>query len=165
MTIAVLFILFFVAAVVIGRSIKVVPAGKQAVIYRLGRIVPNAKSAGIVIAVPFIDQVTFVDTTDRSVDMERVVAITHDNQSVTLEGTVRFRIFDPEAASSHVSDVDSAVATLAQTSVRQTVGEIQHSEVFERSAGERIRVKMETAAKPWGISIVDVSVRRGLGFK
>ena len=160
-----LIVLAVLALFVVLKSIKVVPPGKQAVIYRLGRIVPNTKSVGLVIAVPFIDQVIFVDTTDRSVDMERVVAITHDNQSVTLEGTVRFRIVDPQAASSHVSDVDSAVATLAQTSVRQTVGEIQHSEVFERSAGERIRVKMENAAKPWGISIVDVSVRRGLGFK
>ena len=154
-----------VALIVVTKSMKVVPAGQQAVIYRLGRMLPQAKPPGLVIVIPFIDQVMFVETADRTVDMERLVAITHDNQTVTLEGTVRFRILDPAAASNSVSDVNTAVATLAQTSVRQTVGEIQHSEVFERSAGERIRVKMENAAKPWGISIVEVSVRRGLGFK
>jgi regulator of protease activity HflC (stomatin/prohibitin superfamily) len=163
MTAAVVFLLL--GAVIVLASVRVVPAGKRAIVYRLGKALPQPKGPGLVIIAPVIDKLEVVETAEQSVEMMRVAVVSNDNEAVTLEGTVRFRILDPVAASTQVADLGNAVATLAQTSARLAAGEISASDVTERATGERIRAKMDAAAKPWGVQIVEVSVRRAPGLR
>ena len=154
-----------VAGVVALASIRIVPAGKRVIVVRLGKPLPQPKGPGLVMIVPVIDRIQHVEMSEQSVDMMRVAAVTHDNETVTLEGTVRFRILDPVAASSQVADLNNAVATLAQTSARMVVGEIKASDVMESATGERVRLRMDSAVTPWGVRIVEVSLRRAQGLR
>lgn len=161
----VVIVVLLVGVILARASIRMVPAGKRAIVYRLGKALPQAKGPGLVVIAPLIDKLEIVETAEQSVEMMRVAVVSNDNESITLEGTVRFRILDPVAASTQVVELGNAVATLAQTSTRLAAGEIKAADVLEGATGERIRARMNAAAAPWGIQIVDVSVRRASGLR
>jgi membrane protease subunit HflC len=164
-------------AVALAASVIVVPETQQAVIVRTGepvRVVnryrPNEPfgktGAGIVLRIPFLEQVQRVDRRILSVDMERQQVLSIDQQRLEVDAYARFRIIDPVKMVETAGTSDKVVEQLQPilTSVlRQELGRRGFESLLtaERgSAMENIRKGLDRQAREYGAQVIDVRIKR-----
>lgn len=103
-------------------SIRILREYERAVVFLLGRLW-KVKGPGLVIIIPFIQQMVRVDLRTRVLDVPPQDVISHDNVSVRVNAVVYYRIVDPEKAIIQVEHFDVATSQLAQTTLRSVLGQ------------------------------------------
>ena len=89
-----LYVLVFLL-VLIAVSIRVLREYHRGVIFTLGRFT-GIKGPGLIIIIPFIQQMVRVDLRTIVLDVPTQDVISHDNVSVHVNAVVYFRVLDPE---------------------------------------------------------------------
>ena len=118
----VLAVLIVFIAIVIFKSIALVPQAEAAVIERLGRY-QRTVSGTLTILVPFIDIVRArVDLRERVVSFAPQPVITQDNLTMLIDTVVYFQVTTPQAAVYEISNYIAAVEQLTVTTLRNVVG-------------------------------------------
>lgn len=110
---------------------------------------------------PIIESYQKVDIRVKVVDVPDQDAITKDNVSVNVNAVLYFRVQDAEAAIIKVEYFDYAVSQLAQTTMRDVVGEVTLDELLSKRdiISHRIQEIVDKATDPWGIKIVSVDLK------
>ena len=143
-----------------SAAIKIVQEYERGVIFRLGRLV-GAKGPGIFFIIPFIDRMVKVDLRVVTLDVPSQEAITKDNVTVKVNAVVYFRVIDPSASVVNVEDYRRATWNIAQTTLRNVLGQSELDEVLAHR--ERINQKLQQiideATEPWGIKVGIVEVK------
>lgn len=170
-------IALIVLAVVLSASVIVVPETQQAVIVRTGdpvRVVnrfrpdqPFGKTgAGIVLRIPFLEQVQRVDRRILAVTMERQQVLSNDQQRLQVDAYARFRIIDPirmvETAGTEEKVAEQLQPILASV-LRQELGRRGFASLLtaERgSAMNNIRKGLDRQAREYGAQVIDVRIKR-----
>jgi regulator of protease activity HflC (stomatin/prohibitin superfamily) len=158
----ILFISLIIALilVVISMAVKVVQEYERGVIFRLGRLV-GAKGPGLFFIIPFIDRMVKVDLRTVTLDVPSQEAITRDNVTVKVNAVVYFRVMDPSAAIVNVEDYRRATWNIAQTTLRNVLGQSDLDELLAHR--ERINMKLQQiideATEPWGVKVSVVEVK------
>src|SRR5262245_29202093 len=141
-------------------SIRILREYERAVVFMLGRLW-KVKGPGLVIIIPFIQQMVRVDLRTRVLDVPPQDVISHDNVSVRVNAVVYFRIVDPEKAIIQVEHFDVATSQLAQTTLRSVLG--QHD--LDQMLAEReklnadIRRILDEQTDAWGIKVSIVELK------
>jgi regulator of protease activity HflC (stomatin/prohibitin superfamily) len=141
-------------------SIRILREYERAVVFMLGRLW-KVKGPGLVIIIPFIQQMVRVDLRTRVLDVPPQDVISHDNVSVRVNAVVYYRIVDPEKAIIQVEHFDVATSQLAQTTLRSVLG--QHD--LDQMLAERdklnadIRRILDEQTDAWGIKVSIVELK------
>lgn len=113
------------------------------------------------ILIPVFQKVIKVDIRVKAVDVPDQEAITKDNIPIRINAVIYFRVIDAAKAVLDVEDFFYAVSQLAQTTMRNAVGEVTLDELLSNKAtiSERIKKTVDLASDPWGIDVQSVELK------
>src|SRR4030043_1697920 len=158
-----LFIYLLIAAVVLillSGAIKVGREDERVTVFRLGRFV-GLRGPGLVLIIPFIETVRKVDLRVITMDVPQQECITVDNVTVRVDAVVYFRVVNAADAILKVLDYIRATSLLAQTTLRNVVGQSTLDELLAQRArlNEKIKTSVDEGTDPWGIKVSMVEVK------
>ena len=155
--------LLFVAIVVfyILSSIKILAEYERAVIFRLGKLLPEPKGPGVVLVFAPIDRMVRVGLRTVVLDVPPQDVITRDNVSVKVNAVVYYRVMDSLRATVQVENYHYATSQLAQTTLRSVLGQCELDDLL--SQRDRLNTQLQQIldqhTDPWGIKISAVEVK------
>jgi len=156
------FILFvlFICAIVIIISIRQVNEYERGVKFTLGRFT-RVVHPGWRIVLPVFQSMMKVDMRVKAVDVPFQEAITKDNISAKINAVIYYKVSDASKAVLEVENFWFAVSQLAQTTMRNVVGEMELDELLANrdAAATKIKDIVDTATDPWGISVDSVELK------
>ena len=162
---AVLLILFFASAFVVGEE-------EQAVVIRTGNPVGTVNTpdgdvgAGLRFKVPFIESVRMVDKRLLDLEMTDEEVLSNDQQRLLVNAYARFRIVDPVRMVERAGTTDGvrvALEPILNSVLRQELGRrtFQAMLTAERgSALANVRANLDRQARQYGAQVVDVQIKR-----
>jgi regulator of protease activity HflC (stomatin/prohibitin superfamily) len=141
-------------------SIRILREYERGVVFLLGRFW-KVKGPGLVIIVPFVQQMVRVDLRTRVLDVPPQDVISKDNVSVKVNAVVYFRVIDPEKAVIQVEQFEVATSQFAQTTLRSIVGQHDLDEMLaerEKLNADVQRV-LDERTDAWGIKVSNVELK------
>lgn len=142
--------------VVLANTARIVPQRSAFVVERLGKY-SRTLEAGFHILVPVFDRIGYRHSLkEEAFDVPQQQCITRDNITVTVDGVLYLQVIDPRAASYGIEDYRYAATSLAQTTLRSVIGQIELDKTFEERAKINIEVvkALDEAAAPWGVKVL-----------
>lgn len=150
-----------IVAMITISSIKIVPQQEVWILERFGKF-HSKLDAGLQVIIPFVDRVAYKHILkERAIDVQQQDAITKDNVTLQIDGVLYVRIINPVDASYGVENPYYAVAQLAQTSMRSSIGKIPLDKTFEEREylNTQIVQTINEAATTWGIQCMRYEIR------
>ncbi|MEM0506965.1 MAG: slipin family protein, partial [Thermosphaera sp.] len=153
-------IILFIGIPLLSSSIKIIREYERAVVFRLGRLL-GAKGPGIIVIIPFFDNIAKVDLRIVTVDVPKQEIITKDNVSVKVDAVIYYRVIDPISAITKVANFHYSVSLLGQTVLRDVLGQAELDDLLSRreELNKRISGILDEMAMPWGIKISAVTIK------
>ena len=108
----------------LGYSVRIVRPYQRGVVERLGKYKVTA-DPGLRFIIPFIDRIRLIDMREQVVDVPPQEVITSDNVVVSVDAVVYYEPVDPQRLLYNVANFILAVTKLAQTNLRNLIGELQ----------------------------------------
>ena len=141
-------------------SIRVLREYERGVVFLLGRFW-KVKGPGLVLIVPFIQQMVRMDLRTRVLDVPPQDVISKDNVSVRVNAVVYFRVLDPEKAVIQVEQFEAATSQLAQTTLRSVVGQHDLDEMLaeREKLNNEIQRILDAQTDAWGIKVSNVELK------
>lgn len=148
------------AVVLISQSIRIIYEWERGVVFRLGRF-NRILPPGIQFIIPIIERAVKVDLRVFVVDVPKQEIITKDNVTVKVNAVVYFRVMDPAAALTRVENYLYATQQVAQTTLRDVVGQSELDELLahREELNQRLQQIIDTATDPWGIKVDMVAIK------
>lgn len=133
---------------------------QRGVMYTMGRF-SGIKEPGWRMVVPVFQSMTKVDMRIKAVDVPDQKAITKDNISVLVNAVIYYKVADAGRVVLEVEDFYGATSQLAQTTMRNVVGEVELDELLSQrdTVSERIRSIVDQATEAWGIQVNNVELK------
>lgn len=158
---AFILVLALLAVIVLARSVRIVRQAEKGIVERLGRY-KETLDPGLRILVPFIDSlVSRIDMRETVLDIEPQAVITKDNVGVTVDAVIYYYVTDAKAVRYEVANFYVAISKLAQTNLRNLVGDMTLDETL--ASRERInsslRTTLDDATDKWGVKVTRVEVK------
>jgi regulator of protease activity HflC (stomatin/prohibitin superfamily) len=110
---------------------------------------------------PLIQTWQRVDVRVKAIDVPDQDAITRDNVSITVNAVLYYKVSDTTKAVLEVEEFNFAVSQLAQTTMRDVVGEATLDQLLSNrdEISKKIRRIVDEATDPWGIKVVSVELK------
>ena len=169
-------IILLIAAIVGYSTFFTVYQTRQALVVRLGQPVRVITEPGLNVKVPFIDSVIYIDKRLLNIESpaQEVIASSQDNSSagtdqagerLVVDAFARYRIVDPLKFYQTVgpAGADSQLSILLNSALRNVLGGATLTDVVRNKREElmaKMRDQIDQRAKPFGIEVVDVRIRR-----
>lgn len=149
-----------VMIIIIASAIKVVREYERAVVFRLGRLI-GAKGPGLILLVPIVDKAVKVDLRVVTLDVPKQKIITLDNVTVDVDAVVYLRVNEPTNAVVKVNDYLVASSLLAQTTLRNLLGQITFDDILAKreELNKKIQGILDAETDPWGVKVTSVNIR------
>jgi len=155
------FILIFLAIVILAKTAVVVPQQAAYVVERLGRY-SGTLQAGFHVLAPFVDVIRYRHSLkETAIDIPEQICITRDNVQVGVDGILYLKVLDAERASYGISNYAFAIAQLCQTTLRSEVGKIDLDKTFEERSQINLAVvsEVDKASEPWGVKVLRYEIK------
>jgi len=142
-------------------SIKILKEYERAVIFRLGRVLPEPKGPGIIFAFWPIDDAKIVSLRLITLDVPPQDIITKDNVSAKVNAVTYFRIMNPIKSLIEVQDFYFATSQMAQTTLRSVLGEMELDDLLSEREKINLQLQMilDKQTDPWGIKVTAVEMK------
>src|ERR1700740_3170516 len=146
----------------IKNSLYVIKEWERGVVLRLGRLLPQAKSAGLNLVFWPIETLYRISLRIETLDVPPQDIITRDNVSVKVNAVCYFRVVDANQALSQVQNYTYATSQLAQTTIRSVVGQFELDEILSQrdKVNAKLQIILDTDTEPWGIKVSKVEVKQ-----
>lgn len=158
----VLFLVFAVLGIVtLFASVKIINQAEKGIVLRLGKF-KSVVEPGLNLVIPFIDTLIKVDVRERVINVEPQKVITKDNVTVTVDAVIYYKVVDLVKAEFEVEDFDTAATTLAQTNLRNVVGDKTLDETLTARdiINTSLRNVLDEATHGWGVKVTRVEVQK-----
>lgn len=154
--VAVAIVLLYILSV-----INILREYERGVIFRLGRLLPEAKGPGIILVFRPIDKIVRVSLRTVVLDVPPQDIITRDNVTVSVNAVVYFRVVDPRLAVVEVENYLYATSQLAQTTLRSVLGEAELDDLLSEreKLNNRLQEILDKHTDPWGIKVALVEIK------
>jgi len=154
-------IIFVLLVVYFGTAVKIVRPYEKGIVERLGKY-QKTYDQGLHIVIPFVDRLTKVDMRENVVDVPPQEVITKDNVVVTVDAVVYYEATDPVKLMYNVANFYLAATKLAQTNLRNVIGEMQLDESLtsREKINAALRQILDDATDKWGVRVVRVELQR-----
>ena len=156
--------LIFIGVVIvtaIAYGIRIVNQYERGVVFRLGRVITEIKQPGLRLIIPIIDQMRKVPLRTVTLPIETQKIITKDNVSIDVAAVAYYQIVDPIKSIVEIEDVVSATYQIAQTTVRNVVGQTSLDHVLSETSAlnEKVKAILDQATEKWGIYVSNVELK------
>lgn len=141
-------------------SIRQVNQYQKGVKFMLGKYI-GLMNPGWRLVFPIVQFYTNVDLRVKAVDVASQEAITKDNISVSVNAVIYYKVRNADKAVLEVEDFYYAISQLAQTTMRNAVGQVDLDELLSQRdrVSESIRTIVDKATDPWGIEVINVELK------
>lgn len=149
-----------IIGIILLISIRQVNQYQRGVKFQLGKYVKMVEP-GWRIVLPIIQSMTKVDIRTKAVDVPFQEAITKDNVSAKVNAVIYYRVVDSAKAVLEVENFWYAVSQLAQTTMRNVVGQMELDELLanREAAADKIEKIIEVSAASWGLQVEGVELK------
>src|SRR5213593_967597 len=144
------------------NSLYIIKEWERGVVLRLGRLIPEAKSAGINLVFWPIETLYRINMRIETLDVPPQDIITRDNVSVKVNAVCYFRVVDANLALSQVTNFQYATSQLAQTTLRSVVGQFDLDEILSQrdKVNGKLQIILDQDTEAWGIKVTKVEVKQ-----
>jgi regulator of protease activity HflC (stomatin/prohibitin superfamily) len=161
------FLLFaiFLAAILglitLAKTARIVAQYEQGLVVRLGKY-SGSVGPGLHFLIPFLDDMIKVDMREKVINVDPQKVITKDNVTVTVDAVVYYKVVDPKRAEFEVQNFGYACTTLAQTNLRNLIGDraLDETLVARDSINTSLRTVLDEATNQWGVKVTRVEVQK-----
>ncbi len=173
MELPIIFFLLFIA-VVFFKSFRVVQQSEVLILERLGSY-SRTVGSGLNIIIPFLDKprdlfwitdsgirkTTRLDMRETVLDVPEQAVITKDNVSINIDALMYVQIMDPVKAAYEIAHLPLAVSQLAQTSLRNVIGELDLDDTLASRdlINGKLKQILDDATDKWGTKVNRVELR------
>ena len=155
----IIFVLTLVVALIL-MSVRQINEYERGIKFTRGKF-SKIMNPGWNLVLPIFQSFKKVDIRTKAVDVPEQDAITKDNVSVRINAVIYYKIFDASKAILAVEDFYYAVSQLAQTTMRNAVGEVNLDELLSEreTISDKICDIIDKATDPWGIKVENVELK------
>ncbi|HEY40314.1 MAG TPA: slipin family protein [Dehalococcoidia bacterium] len=153
-------IIGLILLILIPATVKILPEYERGVILRLGRYMAT-KGPGFFLIIPFVDNMRKADLRIITMDVPPQEVITKDNVTVRVNAVVYFRVVEPESAILKVMDYVRATSQIAQTTLRNVLGQAELDELLTQreKLNQSLQQIIDEHTDPWGIKVSAVEIK------
>src|SRR5256886_2085365 len=153
------FVIF--ALVTIARAARIVRQYEKGIVLRFGQFHALADS-GLTFIMPFTDSIVRVDMREQVITVPPQKLITKDNVTVEVDAVVYYKVIDPVKSQYEVQDFGYACTTLAQTNLRNLIGDrtLDETLVARDMINTNLREVLDEATNGWGVKVTRVEVQK-----
>ena len=148
-------------AVLILSTFRIVNQYERGIVLTLGKFSGKILEPGLRIIIPVIQRLHKVDIRVKAVDVPDQEAITMDNISVRINAVIYYKVSDAAKATLEVENFYYAISQLAQTTMRNAVGEVTLDDLLKSrdEIASKIQLSVDKATDPWGIKVESVELK------
>jgi regulator of protease activity HflC (stomatin/prohibitin superfamily) len=130
-------------------------------VFRLGKVQSEVKQPGFRVIIPIVDQMRKVALRTVTLPIETQKIITKDNVSIDVAAVAYYQVVDPIKAIVEIENVVSATYQIAQTTVRNVVGQTTLDHVLSETTklNESVKAILDQATEKWGIYVSNVELK------
>jgi regulator of protease activity HflC (stomatin/prohibitin superfamily) len=146
---------------VAATGVRIIRPYQRGVVERLGKY-RSTVNPGLRLIIPIIEAVRTVDMREQVVDIPPQEVITSDNVVVSVDAVVYYEPTDPQRLIYNVANFLLAVTKLAQTNMRNVIGDMQLDEALTSrdKLNMALRQILDDATDKWGVRVVRVEIQR-----
>ncbi|MCJ7579563.1 MAG: slipin family protein [Candidatus Aminicenantes bacterium] len=151
--------LFF--ALFCGAAFRIANQWEKAVVLRMGKFI-GLKGPGLFLIIPIIDRVAYyIDQRVRVTDFTAEETLTKDTVPTNVDAVVYWTVWDVEKAALEVQDYKTAVSYIAQTGLRDIIGQHELADLLQNreKIAEALQKNLDTHTNPWGITCQTVGIK------
>lgn len=150
-----------IIAVLVITGVRLINQYQRGVVLRLGKVRPNVKEPGLRLIIPIVDQMRKVDVRIVTLPVEGQKIITKDNVSIDVAAVAYYQINNPIKSVVEIENFRSATYQIAQTTVRNVVGQSALDEVLSQTASINTKIKeiLDKATEKWGVYVNTVELK------
>lgn len=154
-------VVIVIFVIVIGRGVRIVNQYERGVVFRLGKVRSHVKEPGFRVIIPLIDIMRKVAIRIITLPVDSQKVITKDNVSIDVAAVAYYQVADPTKAVIAIENVTSAIYQIAQTTVRNIVGQSSLDEVLSQTAkiNDAVKAILDATTENWGIYVSAVELK------
>ncbi|MCL2145382.1 MAG: SPFH/Band 7/PHB domain protein [Endomicrobia bacterium] len=156
-----LVVIVFAVIIFISSMVNIVQQHEKGLVETLGKY-SRTEEPGIVIIVPFFQNLRKVDMREQVIDVPAQSVITKDNATVVVDAIIYFQITDPFRVVYNIANFAIAALKLAQTNLRNVIGEMELDSTLtsREKINTQLRFVMDEATDKWGVKVTRVEIQR-----
>lgn len=156
----VLWVIVVILVIWVITGVRVINQYERGVVLRLGKL-HNTKDPGLRLIIPIVDQLKKISMRIVTLPVDSQKIITKDNVSIDVAAVAYYQIEDPVKSVIEIENVMSATYQIAQTTVRNVVGQSALDEVLSSTAAinEKIKQILDEATAKWGVLVTTVELK------
>src|SRR5438874_6457657 len=149
-------------ALYILSSIKILREYERGVIFRLGRLLENAKGPGVILVFAPVDRIVRVDLRQQALEVPPQDIITRDNVTLKVNAVIYWRVLNAPQAVVQVQNYYWQTQQFAQTTLRSVLGEVELDELLAHrdKLNARIQSILDQHTSPYGVKVSNVEVKQ-----
>lgn len=157
---ALLFPAIIFVGIILLMSIKQINQYERGVKFSFGKF-DSMLEPGWRLILPIFQSMRKIDIRTKAVDVPNQEAITKDNVSTQISAVIYYKVTDASKAVLEVEDFYVAVDQLAQTTMRNVIGEVDLDELLANRdrIAQRIKEIVEETSPHWGIEVGSVELK------
>jgi regulator of protease activity HflC (stomatin/prohibitin superfamily) len=139
---------------------RIIQQYQMGVVFRLGKVVAM-RGPGLRFLIPIIDHLVKVTLQTVTMPVPSQKIITRDNVSIDVAAVAYYHVVDATKALVAIQNVDSAVNQIAQTTVRNIVGQFMLDEVLSDTdkINQKIKKIIDNHTEAWGVIVTTVEIK------
>ncbi len=145
----------------VAAGVRIIRPYQRGIVEMLGKY-QQTVDPGLRIIIPFVQTIRAVDMREQVVDVPPQEVITADNVAVSVDAVIYYEPTDPQRLVYNVANFILAVTKLAQTNLRNVIGDLQLDESL--TSRDKINVALreilDDATDKWGVRVVRVEIQR-----
>src|SRR4030043_1201359 len=145
----------------LAKSVTTIRQAEKGIVERFGRY-KETLDPGLRFLVPFVDSLRArIDMRETVLDIEPQAVITKDNVGITVDAVVYYYVTDAKAVRYEVANFYVAMSKLAQTNLRNLVGDMSLDENlgWRERINSALRTTLDEATDKWGVKVTRVEVK------
>lgn len=145
----------------VAAGVRIIRPYQRGIVEMLGKY-QQTVDPGLRIIIPFVQTIRAVDMREQVVDVPPQEVITSDNVAVSVDAVIYYEPTDPQRLVYNVANFILAVTKLAQTNLRNVIGDLQLDESLTSRDKINIALReiLDDATDKWGVRVVRVEIQR-----
>src|SRR6195952_3033621 len=154
-------VIIVIVLIIIANGVRIINQYERGVVFRLGKVQSGVKQPGLRLIIPIVDQMRKVSLRIITLPVESQQIITKDNVSISVSAVAYYQIQDPIKAIVEIENVVAAIYQIAQTTVRNIVGQSALDDVLSQTAAinEKIKAILDVQTEKWGVVVSTVELK------
>lgn len=153
------FVLFWIIVIILS-SLKIVRQYERGVKFTFGKY-SGLMNPGLRIVIPIIQTWERVDLRIKAVDVPSQECVSKDNVSLKVNAVLYYKVSAADKAILEVEQFSYAVSQLAQTTMRNIVGEFELDDILQKreEISQKIQQIVDKDTDPWGIKVSKIEIK------